>query len=225
MWVEALRVFLRLHTEKQYETVEQIGIFYDYIRPQGFRLYTFGGTASGYEPLKEMFEGIEKVFKNELDGSLAPLEDAGNGRYHVRPVHILDIGNLIGNNVVVGGVRRTAEIFLFDEDDYESMFAKYGINGIWNEEQHNKVVQIVDGLGMKELSKTLGNLPVADPMAKPLHHRRMSNNSVAFTSKPDRKVLNLIFELMQAEGEPGLINLEEALRRRPNAKGLNPLVA
>src|SRR5690625_2220272 len=102
-WVEALRLFLRLHTEKEYEGIEQIGIFYDYIRPHGARLNTFGGTASGHEPLKEMFEGIEKVIKNEIDPSLEPLEKAGDNLVKLRPIHVLDIGNLIGNNVVVGG--------------------------------------------------------------------------------------------------------------------------
>ena len=101
-WTEALRTFFRLLTDPQYENIEQIGIYYDYIRPKGSRLHTFGGSASGFEPLKEMFEGIMKVFRNEIDPSLAPLEDAGNGYKKVRPIHILDIGNLIGNNVVVG---------------------------------------------------------------------------------------------------------------------------
>lgn len=222
MWVEALRVFLRIHSEEEYENIEQIGIYYDYIRPLGSRLHTFGGTASGYEPLKEMFEGITEVFRNELDSSLEPLEETPDGKYRVRPVHILDIGNLIGNNVVIGGVRRTAEIFLFDSDDYESMFAKYGINGIWNVEQHEKIIGLVEGLGMNKLANKLAEMKTQDPNVRPLHHRRMSNNSVAFESKPNREQLNLIFELMQSEGEPGLINMEEANRRRPNAEGLNP---
>ena len=34
-----------------------------------------GGTASGYEPMLEMFEGIDKVLKNQLDPTLAPLEN------------------------------------------------------------------------------------------------------------------------------------------------------
>lgn len=221
-WVEALRVFLRLHTDRQYEAVERIGIFYDYIRPKGARLATFGGTASGFEPLRDMFEGIAKVFRNEVDESLAPLDDAGNGYRRVRPVHILDIGNLIGNNVVVGGVRRTAEIFLFDADDYESMFAKYGINGIWDEAQHRKVIESLRKLGADKTADYLESLPTNDPNARPLHHRRMSNNSIAFESKPSRELLSLVFNVMQAEGEPGLINMEEAKRRRPNAEGLNP---
>src|SRR5690625_4702743 len=127
-----------------------------------------------------MFEGITKVIRNELDPSLAPLEKVDGNRVKVRPVHILDIGNLIGNNVVVGGVRRTAEIFLFDADDYESMLAKYGINGIWNVEQHEKVITKLREVGLNEQADYLASLPVNDPNARPLHHRRMSNNSIAF---------------------------------------------
>lgn len=228
-WVEALRLFLRIHSETKYDDINEIGIFYDYIRPNGARLNTFGGTASGHEPLKEMFEGITKVFRNEIDPTLAPLEEALEKadvsqprRYHVRPIHILDIGNLIGNNVVVGGVRRTAEIFLFDADDYESMFAKYGINGIWDVQQHEKIIGLVEEMGLNEVANMLAEIEPNNVDARPLHHRRMSNNSVAFHEKPTREQLNLIFEIMQAEGEPGLINMEEANRRRPNAEGLNP---
>src|SRR5690625_5962259 len=130
-----------------------------------------------------MVEGITQVFNNNIDPSLKPLENAGDNRYYVRPIHVLDIGNLIGNNVVVGGVRRTAEIFLFDADDYESMFAKYGINGIWNEEQHRKVIESTRKLGLNKYADYLEGLPLNDPNARPLHHRRMSNNSIAYQTK------------------------------------------
>jgi ribonucleoside-diphosphate reductase alpha chain/ribonucleoside-triphosphate reductase len=222
-WVDSLRTFFRLLTDKQYENINSIGIYYDYIRPKGARLNTFGGTASGYEPLKEMFEGISKVFRNEIDSSLAPLEDAGNGYKKVRPIHILDIGNLIGNNVVVGGVRRTAEIFLMDADDYESIFAKYGINGLWDEAKHKEVIAKAKGLHLDDVVKMLESLPLFDVNARPLHHRRMSNNSVAFIKKPRRKELNLIYTMMIAEGEPGSINLEAAAKRRLAGMGIkNP---
>jgi len=221
-WVEALREFFRIHTLSEYSTVKTISIYYDYVRPRGARLNTFGGTASGYEPLKEMFEGICKVIRNEIDPSLDPLEKVTANTVKLRPVHVLDIGNLIGNNVVVGGVRRTAEIFLFDADDYESMLAKYGINGIWNVEQHEKVINLLRQQGLTKQADFLSSLKTFDADARPLHHRRMSNNSIAFTTKPSKEFLNLVFEIMQAEGEPGFINLEEANRRRPNAEGLNP---
>jgi ribonucleoside-triphosphate reductase (thioredoxin) len=237
-WVKSLRSFFELLTEPEFENIERISIYYDYVRPKGARLNTFGGTASGYEPLREMFEGITKVLRNEVDPSLAPLDryytdeqnytrydyeiDVNKGYYKVRPIHILDIGNLIGNNVVVGGVRRTAEIFLMDADDYESIFAKYGINGLWDEAKHKAVIEKVKAVGLNDVAKWLEGMTLFDSNVRPLHHRRMSNNSVAFTEKPSRELLNLVFTMMQAEGEPGFINLEEARRRRPNAEGLNP---
>lgn len=276
-WVDSLRQYIAILTEPAYEHIHTVKISYNSVRPQGERLNTFGGTASGPEPLREMFAGIDRVLKNEIDPSLAPLNvwlgdgydgdadrpswwDTNTDVYKkVRPIHVLDIGNLIGANVVVGGVRRTAEIFLMDADDYECVFAKYGINGLWTEEafqRHERIraqleaqgIEVptwfdemgqrnysvwVDGQGyvfsdVEEAQAFAVNNGVSDwePVpfnaGRPLHHRRLSNNSIAFEEKPDRAFLALIFEMMQAEGEPGFVNLEEARRRRPNAEGLNP---
>ena len=99
-----------------------------------------------------MFEGFEKTLKNQIDKTLAPIEADENGYGQVRPVHILDMGNLIGNNVVSGGVRRTAEIFLFDVDDYETMMAKYDINGLWTQkdlDHHIHVGELLEEQGIK----------------------------------------------------------------------------
>lgn len=214
-WVESLRFYFDILTKPEYEDVHTIKVSYNSVRPKGERLKTFGGTASGHEPLAEMFEGIDRVLKNGIDPSLAPIETDEDGFGKVRPVHILDIGNLIGANVVVGGVRRTAEIFLMDADDYESMFAKYGINGLWSEEQfaqHEKIRDIMVGLDIPvpaffdEVGKRNYDVNVNGDQpfnfGRPLHHRRMSNNSIAFTAKPSREMLNLVFEMMQMEGEP-----------------------
>ncbi|WP_431521936.1 ribonucleoside-triphosphate reductase, adenosylcobalamin-dependent [Heyndrickxia faecalis] len=222
MWVDSLRQFFKYITDKKHQEITEIEFVYDFVRPKGARLKTFGGTASGHEPLKEMFTNFEKVIKNQIDPSLEPPQRLQDNYVQLRPIHILDFGNLIGNNVVVGGVRRTAEIFLFDADDFESMFAKYGINGIWDEEKHKAVITELKKLGLLKQVQFLESLPLFDPMARPLHHRRMSNNSVAFTQKPERSLLHLIFTMMRAEGEPGFINLETANKRRPNAEGLNP---
>ncbi|MCS1350363.1 hypothetical protein NXZ84_02060 [Mechercharimyces sp. CAU 1602] len=237
-WVESLRIYFDLLTRKKYEYIHTIKISYNSVRPKGERLNTFGGSASGYEPLREMFEGIDRVLKNQIDPHLDPPEQLGGGYAKVRPIHILDIGNLVGNNVVVGGVRRTAEIYLFDSDDYESMFAKYGINGLWSEQQfkqHEKIGRLMECLAISkprwwdDVGKRNYGTDVngKEPynFGRPLHHRRMSNNSIAFEEKPSCGLLNLVFEMMQMEGEPGFVNLEEARRRRPNAEGLNPLVA
>ena len=225
-WVEALKMFFNLLTNNEFEDIKHIKISYNSIRPKGERLKTFGGTASGYEPMKEMFKGIDKVFKNQIDPNLEPLEvfkrfNRPDTQIKVRPIHILDIGNLIGNNVVVGGVRRTAEIFLCDVDDWECIMAKYGINGIWNEDLHTQIIdKFIDINGY--IPKWLNDLKLNNAEARPLHHRRMSNNSIAFETKPSQNMLDLIFLIMQSEGEPGFINMESAHRRRPNCKGINP---
>lgn len=239
-WVNALRILFRaLQGEGEYKDLEEIGFYYDYIRPKGSRLHTFGGTASGHEPLLEMFKGIEKVILGQLDTTIAPpmpaivpIAENVNGvklsdnKVQLRPVHILDIANLIGNNVVVGGVRRTAEIFLFDEDDYESLLAKYGINGIWDtyndkgeitvtaEEKHERVLNALRRAGLNEQADSIKDIQLRTDQARPFHHRRMSNNSVAFVRKPTKEYLDMVFTIMREEGEPGFINFYEAAKRR-----------
>nr|WP_242691300.1 ribonucleoside-triphosphate reductase, adenosylcobalamin-dependent [Cytobacillus praedii] len=222
-WVESLREFLKILTYKEFEDIHTIKISYNSVRPKGERLLTFGGTASGHEPLKEMFEGFDNVLKNKIDSYLAPIVTDEKGYGQIRPIHILDMGNLVGANVVVGGVRRTAEIFLFDHDDYECLLAKYGINGIWTEAQlshHQNVGKMLESKGVKP--EWFDNISKIGDGRYGFDHRRMSNNSVAFEKQPLREELHLLFVLLQMEGEPGFINLEEARRRRPNAEGLNP---
>ena len=120
-------------------------------------------------------------------------------------------------------VRRTAEIFLFDADDYESLLAKYGINGLWTEEQlahHTKVGKLLDNIGIKP--EWFDDLDIGKAR-EGINHRRMSNNSIGFVEKPDNKFMDLVFELMQAEGEPGFVNLAEAAERVLNTLGIeNP---
>jgi len=219
-WVEALRYFFGFLVKDKYKHIHTIKFSYNSIRPKGERLKTFGGMASGHESLKEMFNGINSVLKNEVDPNLEPMQVTEEGKSKVRPIHILDICNLVGNNVVVGGVRRTAELFLFDPDDYECLLAKYGINGFYDEEhlkQHRKVEKCLDKLGLKP--SWFNNV---ENRVKNLNHRRLSNNSIAFEGKPSEEYLNLIFELIKLDGEPGFINLEEAKKRRPNVEGVNP---
>lgn len=57
-------------------------------------------------------------------------------------------------------------------------------------------------------------------------HRQQSNNSLLFYTKPSRKELEKIFQLMLDAGgsEPGCINAQEAERRAPWFKGCNPCV-
>lgn len=86
---------------------------YSRIRPAGARLRTFGGRASGPEPLRRLFDFTVETFSGAVGRKLKP-----------REVH--DIMCMIGEVVVVGGVRRSALISLSDLGDQEMRNAKSG---------------------------------------------------------------------------------------------------
>ena len=83
------------------------------VRPAGTRLKTFGGRASGPEPLVELFKYVVGKFKGAAGRKLTSLE-----------AH--DILCKIGEVVVVGGVRRSAMISLSDLGDDRMAHAKAG---------------------------------------------------------------------------------------------------
>ena len=83
------------------------------VRPAGARLKTFGGRASGPQPLVNLFEFAVALFKGAKGRKLNSLE-----------CH--DLMCKIGEVVVVGGVRRSAMISLSDLDDERIRYAKAG---------------------------------------------------------------------------------------------------
>jgi len=83
------------------------------VRPSGARLETFGGRASGPEPLDSLFRFVTNVFTRAAGRRLTSLE-----------CH--DIMCKIGEVVVVGGVRRSAMISLSNVNDVDMAKAKSG---------------------------------------------------------------------------------------------------
>ena len=83
------------------------------VRPAGARLKTFGGRASGPEPLDQLFVFCKDVFERAAGRRLTSLE-----------CH--DIMCKIGEVVVVGGVRRSAMISLGDLHDDRHRNTKVG---------------------------------------------------------------------------------------------------
>jgi len=106
------------------------------IRPAGARLKTFGGRASGAEPLDDLFHFCVGIFTKAQGRKLTSLE-----------CH--DVCCKIADIVVVGGVRRSALISLSNLSDPRMAKAKSG--NWWMDEGQ----------------------------------RRLANNSVAYTEKPD----------------------------------------
>lgn len=107
-WAKAFKKLLSYLYEGDIPTVD-----YSKIRPAGARLKTFGGRASGPEPLRRLFEFAVGSFKNAMGRKLTSIE-----------VH--DLMCMIGEIVVVGGVRRSALISLSNLTDRRMREAKMG---------------------------------------------------------------------------------------------------
>lgn len=95
-WSEAIRFYFELKTKKQYADIKYICINYNSVRPEGERLKTFGGFASGHTNLLKMFEKIENVIKNRATTT-------GNSWFNLTSLDCLDIATTIAENVVSGG--------------------------------------------------------------------------------------------------------------------------
>jgi len=89
------------------------------VRPAGARLKTFGGRASGAEPLENLFKFTVNTFKKAAGRKLNSLE-----------CH--DIMCQVAAAVVVGGVRRSAMISLSNLSDDRMRHAKMG--NWWNDQ-------------------------------------------------------------------------------------------
>jgi len=184
-WVESLDYYLSILYKKEYRAIKTIIFNYNYVRPRGEKLKTFGGTASGYESLRKMFTKIDKIVKIDAYSEFKKLQ----------PLDCMDMANIIGQNVVVGGVRRTSEVVLFDQDDQGILNAK------------NNLYEQIEGKWVKN---------------EAIDYREMSNNSIFYTAKPTREQLAWHIKQMRYSGEPGFMNAEAAAKRRPNFKGANP---
>ena len=106
-WVESVKVLLN-------------GFFFgakvpqfDYsaIRPYGAPIKGFGGTSSGFGPLKELHDSIYHLYSERVG-------------QEITSVDIVDTENLIGRCVVAGNVRRSAALALGNHEDFEYLQMK-----------------------------------------------------------------------------------------------------
>mgnify|MGYP000944991937 CR=1 FL=1 len=107
-WALAFKKLLSSLWEGEIPTID-----YSKIRPAGARLKVFGGRASGPVPLKQLFDFTITTFQHAKGRKLQSIE-----------VH--DLMCMIGEIVVVGGVRRSALISLSNLTDTRMREAKTG---------------------------------------------------------------------------------------------------
>lgn len=100
------------------------------VRGKGAVIKGFGGTSSGSEVL---CDGI---------ASIAGVLEGRRGK-QLRPIDCLDIMNIIGAIVVAGNVRRSAQIAIGDQDDFQYLRSKrWDLGNIpnWRSNSNNSVV-------------------------------------------------------------------------------------
>jgi adenosylcobalamin-dependent ribonucleoside-triphosphate reductase len=107
-WMESTVMLINSYLKPEQKTLE---FNYDEIRPYGTPIKTFGGTASGPEPLIKLHNHIKKLFTGRKGEPLTRRD-------------IADIGNMIGVCVVSGNVRRSAELLIGRIDDEEFLNLK-----------------------------------------------------------------------------------------------------
>lgn len=150
-WVESLIKLMCSYIDSPRYGKNKFPIFdYSQIRAHGEPIKGFGGTASGFDPLKQMHDRIESYLDAFCIGRLQctsktwkefKSEDVENSTSEWREVEVevdkpyshtrlvADVFNAIGACVVAGNVRRSAEISLGYVDDKDFMNLKnYEIN-------------------------------------------------------------------------------------------------
>ena len=121
-WVQSFHALLVSYM-KSTESLSQPIVLFDYskIRLAGEKLKTYGGIASGPEPLRQLHEEVRKL-----------LDERCNNELHVGTVGkrtIVDIMNMIGRCVISGNIRRSSEIAFGDYNDQEFLDLKnYEVN-------------------------------------------------------------------------------------------------
>jgi adenosylcobalamin-dependent ribonucleoside-triphosphate reductase len=181
-WCEALEMYFNIITSEDLQGISKLVIDYSYVRPEGERLKRFGGRASGHKSIQRMFEKMNRIFHRRDDKKL-------------KTIDILDLATIISENVVSGGVRRSAMMVICNEDDEDVIQAK------------KNIYQVVDGNWIEN---------------EEISHRKMSNNSILYTQRPSLERIKEIINSIKINGEPGFINGTVAARRKPSFRGCNP---
>lgn len=100
-WVQSLHLLLHSYFQMHFnsEPAQEMRFDYSRIRKAGLPIKGFGGVSSGPDPLRRMHEQV-RSFLNVQDSQ------------RISITTIVDIMNVIGQCVVAGNVRRTAQIAL-----------------------------------------------------------------------------------------------------------------
>ena len=141
------------------------------VRPQGARLKTFGGRASGPAPLDDLFTFTSNVF----------FDAVARGQKKLVSIDCHDLMCKIAEVVVVGGVRRSALISLSNLSDERMRNAKSG--QWWEHSQHralsNNSVAYTDSVEMGPFIKEWSSLYESKSGERGIFNRQAAEEQAA----------------------------------------------
>ena len=115
-WAHAVNLLIESYLHRgYYEDYYDFKFDFSLIRKKGAPISS-GGNAPGHEPLAKALEEIDKLLSRLVLVKMPRL----------RSIDAFDIMMLLSEAVLSGGVRRSASIAIFDEDDHLMMNAKTG---------------------------------------------------------------------------------------------------
>ena len=165
-WAKAYKELMSLLYAGQIPEWELSGI-----RPQGARLKTFGGRASGPAPLDDLMHFTINIFKDAIS----------RGQRKLVSIDCHDLMCKIAEVVVVGGVRRSALISLSNLSDERMRNAKSG--QWWEHSQHralsNNSVAYTDSVEMGPFIKEWSSLYESKSGERGIFNRQAAEEQAA----------------------------------------------
>lgn len=205
-WADALDILMSTYFQGTPNSGREVFFDFTRIRRKGTWLKTSGGRAPGAKPLQIAIKLIKKVLREAIEA----------GQPQLKPIQVYDITTMAADAVVSGGIRRSATLCLFSEDDQEMMTAKtfYKENvKVLSDKRKDNTWLTECGIAWKlersDKSEPANGDFVNISWSNIMPWRGRSNNSVALLrSKCSKEQFKGIVTNSKLYGEPGFIFLE-----------------
>lgn len=210
-WSDSLEALLSCYFKNTAFSGRKIVFDFSKIRKKGVLLKTSGGKAPGYKPLKTTLGKIKQLLDSVIED---------NGQNRLRSIDAYDILMLFADCVVSGGIRRTASIVIFEQDDQDMIDAKTTLSvtkyresfdeesntyhsRVWIKDKFYDVsFNCNDSFEKYDHDQLLTNKTIGWRYIYP--HRARSNNSVRLLrGELNFDLFTKIFERTKQFGEPG----------------------
>lgn len=172
------------------------------VRPEGARLKSFGGSASGPAPLAVALKDMARVLSDHIGEPLTPLM-------------AMELDHILAQCVLAGGVRRTARMSIVDWDDpevFDFIHCKSDSESHWT----TNISVGIDEEFLSQLESSDVEFYTWGSTKPIVRVTGLENAGHA------GDILNAVTEGMLANGEPGFVNFALARESDPDVVAVNP---